>query len=527
MMLRPYQVAAVNAVFDAFDRYRSTLVVKPTGTGKTVVIAECARRFRPKGRALVLAHREELIVQAAEKIRQATDLSVAIEMASQRVAPLFMPDVTVASIQTLSRPTRLNAFAPDSFGLVIVDEAHHSTSASYRTILDYFAQAKILGVTATPDRSDRAGLGAVFESVAFVYDIRTAIREGYLVPIRQKMVDVAGLDLSSVRTTAGDFDQGDLEKAFLQERHLHSIASPLAELVGDRPTIVFATSVAHAHALAEVLGPYVGGADNVRSLDGASDPDVRRRAVVDFGAGKFQFLVNCLLFTEGFDAPRISCVANSRPTKSRSLYAQIVGRGTRLCEGKRDLLVLNFVGQAGHHSLVNTADILGSDVDESVRQRALNLLARRPDLDVLSAIEAAATPEEDTEMASVSAEQRRQLVAKAHYTSVEVNPFESIERTLGIKVGAAGGAPATDAQRFALSRKGIELSKIDQKQADQILGTLSDRYERGLCTFKQAQILARFGLEPNMTFRDAVRAINRIAKNGWKSPTAAQPEGTP
>jgi superfamily II DNA or RNA helicase len=475
-----------------------------------VIAATIAALFRARGRILFIAHREELIQQAADKISRFTSLSVGIEMGDERVSPLFMPDVVIASVQTLSRPNRLLTFGPDAFALIIVDESHHAPSVSYGKIFEYFAAAKLLGLTATPDRSDGVGLGKVFQSVAFTFDIRSGIEQRYLAPIRQQMVHVEGLDLSRIRITAGDFNDGDLEKLLTQEAHLHSVASPLAERASDRPTLVFCATVAHAHALAAVLGRYVGH-QNVRALDGTTDRAVRRQAIEAFEARRFQFLVNCALFTEGFDAPLTSCVAVAKPTTSRALYTQIVGRGTRLALGKEDLLVLNFVGHAGNHCLINTADILGGDADPKVRERALKIITERPEVDVLSALDEAARVRESA---------RQQVVATARYSTVDVNPFEKVESVLGIKVGAGNGVAATAAQRDALTQKGIDIARLDQAQAMQLLAALNDRRSRKLCTYKQAQILVRYGLDPNLTFTEASRAIDRIARNGWKRPTS-------
>ena len=238
--LRPYQVEAVERILLDLDRVRSTLLVCPTGTGKTQIFSEVARRWRPRGRVLVLAHRDELIEQAKTRMEQ-FGLQVKIEKADLCAArDLAGTDVVVASVQTLAHESRRLAYNPSTFGLLIVDEAHHAPAPSYRNIIGYFSGARVLGVTATPDRGDEIALGNIFESVAFEYDLRDAIDEGWLVPIRQKAVTVQGLDLSHVRTTAGDLNDGDLDRVLTEEQTLHGMVGPTVELAGHRPTLIFA-----------------------------------------------------------------------------------------------------------------------------------------------------------------------------------------------------------------------------------------------------------------------------------------------
>lgn len=318
--LRPYQEQAVEGVLRELGQHRATLLVAATGTGKTTIFSEIARLWleQGRGRVLILAHREELITQAARRVATQTGLKVGIEMAEQRIDPLFPPDVVVGTVQTLSKERRRSTLAPDFFGLVIVDEAHHAVADTYGSVIDYFAGAKVLGVTATPDRGDGAAMRQVFESVAYVYEIRDAIEQGYLCQIRQKAVRIEGLDLSSVRTVAGDLNEGDLEGVMLDDENIQAVASATLEEAGGRPTMLFGVTVAHAHALAAALNRYQPGC--ARALDGKSDRDLRRDTLAAFSRGEFQVLSNCALFTEGFDEPSIACVAVARPTKSRAFY---------------------------------------------------------------------------------------------------------------------------------------------------------------------------------------------------------------
>lgn len=508
--LRLYQRQAVDGTLAALAKHRSALIVAATGTGKTTVFMAIAKALRPHGRILVVAHRDELIQQARARIESGAALSVAVEMAEARAVD-SSADVVVASVQTLTRERRLAGFARDAFGLVIVDEAHHATAATYRRILDHFAGAKVLGVTATPDRLDGRGLGAVFETVPFVYEIRDAIEDGWLVPIRQARVVVEDLDLSRVRRTAGDLNEGDLERILTEDGALHGIAQPLVKHAGDRFTLVFAVTVAHARELAEVLGFYAGP-DRVAVVVGADDRELRRRTVRAFAAGEVQFLVNCMVLGEGFDCPSIACVAVARPTASRALYAQMIGRGTRPAPDKRDLLVLDFAGNAGRHHLVSTFDVLSGSADPDVERRAQAAM-NAGDVTILDAIAAAE--------AEIAAERRRAAQLEVRARLVDIDPFT----VLGVHAapGRWGGLPMTDKQRALLERAGLPTGKLDRGQASALIDELLQRSRDRRCTYKQARTLLRFGQDPDVPFEEASRLITAIAANGWRA-LRAEPE---
>jgi superfamily II DNA or RNA helicase len=476
-----------------------------TGTGKTVVFAELARIVRHVGRTLVLAHREELVLQAQAKI-QAVGLRAELEMADHHAGP--NADAVVASVQTLARPGRLRAFPPDAFALVVVDEAHHAAADSYGSILAHFETAKVLGVTATPDRLDKAGLDLVFDTVALRYEIHDAIREGYLVPVRQQTVVVEGFDLSTVRTLAGDLSTHDLAEILAREEILQRIASPLAELAGDRPTLAFMPSVAGAYALAGVLRRY--SAHRVETLDGESPAEQRHATLRAFERGEVGCLVNCSLFTEGFDAPRIACVALARPTKSRALYAQMIGRGTRLMPGKTDLLVIDFAGNAGRHMLVTPADVLGGGESPVVLDRARKLLAESQGADVLEVLDQARGEQAKAERAA--------LTVKARYRAHDVDPFGVLGVTAPRSSYMAGGA--SEKQLAALDRFKIDFdpAKITRGEASALIATMVDRFKRGLCSYKQAKLLARYGYNGDVTRADATTLIDAIKAAGWRRP---------
>jgi superfamily II DNA or RNA helicase len=341
-----------------------------TGLGKTVVAALVLDQIlnaTPARRALVVAHREELLRQARDTIESWTCRSTSLEMAQSRDDG--QGDVVVASVPSLVR--RLDRYDPRRYELLVVDEAHHIPAQTYQDILAHFPAAKALGLTATADRLDGVGLGRDFESVAFAYELRDAIKDGWLAPLRVRRV-AAEIDLATCRVTAGDLNEGDLERIMLAEAALHAVAEPTARLTAGRSALIFAVTVAHALALAEVLGRYVG-AERVLTVSGQDSRDHRRDAFARFLAGDIPYLVNVMLATEGVDLPRCDAVVVARPTQSRALFAQMIGRGTRLFPGKQDLLVLDFVGNSGRHRLVSPVDLLGGD-DEDVKTRATRRL---------------------------------------------------------------------------------------------------------------------------------------------------------
>jgi superfamily II DNA or RNA helicase len=300
---RPYQEDAFTGVRTQLRDNRSTLLVLPTGSGKTFIFSRIAHDWPERDyaqelsqRVLVLAHRDELLQQARQRIAKETGELVGLEQAEARAG---LERIVVGSVQTLCQPDRLGGWKPDAFGLVICDEAHHGPSPSYKRIFEHFASAKLLGVTATPDRADEKAMGQVFESVAYVYEIEDAISDAWLVPIRVRQVFIDAIKLAACRTTAGDLNQGDLDAAMAVEEALHGVVNATIEQAGDRKTIVYTTSVDNATRLAEIFNRYQPG--TARDVNGKTPMDIRRGILAGFERGDFQRLVNCGIATEGFD----------------------------------------------------------------------------------------------------------------------------------------------------------------------------------------------------------------------------------
>ena len=353
-VLRPYQEAARKKIHAEWEHGRfRTLLVLPTGTGKTIVFASIAAdQVRAGDRVLILAHRGELLEQAADKLQRSTGLVSAVEKAESTCLDSWYR-VVVGSVQTLQRSARLERFPRDYFGTIIIDEAHHSITDGYRRILDYFDSAKVLGVTATPDRGDMRNLGEVFDSLAYEYKLTDAIKDGYLCRIMAQTIPLK-LDISNVALSGGDYSVGELGTAL--DPYLSQIADEMAARCAGRKTVVFLPLIKTSQKFRDLLN-----AKGFRAAEVNGQSDDRKQVLSDFEADKYNVLCNSMLLTEGWDCPSVDCVVVLRPTKVRSLYSQMVGRGTRLSPGKKDLLLLDFLWMTDRHELCRPADLVCED----------------------------------------------------------------------------------------------------------------------------------------------------------------------
>lgn len=360
--LRPYQQETVRAVVKGWadpgdgDPSRQ-LVVVPTGGGKTVIFAKLAEVKQGVGqKTLILAHREELIGQAVDKIRAATGIVAHVEKA-ERHAPRSA-SVVVASVQTLTRAARLESWGPDHFGLVVCDEAHHAISPSWRTVLSRFdGTADVVGVTATPDRGDKRTLAEYFTSLAYEVRLVDLIRDGYLCPITIRAVPVE-IDIRQVKSVAGDFDAGQLGDAL--EPYLGQIARSVRQYARGRRTLAFLPLIATSRKFVDACRAEGITAEHVDGVD-----DERAGKLAAFEMSGWDILSNAMLLTEGYDDPGIDCVIVLRPTKSRALYAQMIGRGTRTHPLKNDLLILDFLWMHERHSIAGPSSLVASSPEEA------------------------------------------------------------------------------------------------------------------------------------------------------------------
>ena len=522
MELRTYQKEAVQAIMQQWENgFPKTLLVLPTGCGKTIVFAkvteECVRRGK---RVLILAHRGELLRQAADKLYKATGIMSALEKAESSCADSWYR-VTVGSVQTLMREKRLAQFAPDHFDTIIIDEAHHCISDSYQRILNYFDGAQVLGVTATPDRGDMKNLGTVFDSLAYEYTLPKAIREGYLSPIKAVTIPLQ-IDFSGVGTQQGDFKAGDIDTAL--DPYLCRIADEMKNYCRNRKTVVFLPLVKTSQKFRDILNEKGFTAAEVNG-----NSNERAQILADFENGKYNVLCNSMLLTEGWDCPGVDCIIVLRPTKIRGLYCQMVGRGTRLCEGKKELLLLDFLWHTERHELCRPAHLIceSEEAAEKMTENMSENAGRAFDLE--EAAEKASddvTAQREESLAKTLAEmktRKRQLVDPLQYEmSIQAEDLSSYSPVFGWEM-----SPPTENQKRALEKYGIYPDEIENAgKAKLILDRLDKRRNAGLTTPKQIRLLERKGFTHVGTwdFETAKRLINRIAANGWKVPHDIDPQ---
>ena len=520
MELRPYQQEAREAVEHQWREVDRTLLVLPTGCGKTIVFASVtADRVSAGDRVLILAHRGELLEQAADKLRQAVGLGCAVEKAGESCLSSWYR-VVVGSVQTLMREKRLEQFPPDYFGTIVIDEAHHAVSDSYRRILDHFSDAKVLGVTATPDRGDMRDLGAVFESLAYEYTLPRAIREGYLTPIQALTVPLT-LDISGVSMQSGDFKASEIDTAL--DPYLEQIAGEMAQLCADRKTVVFLPLVKTSQKFRDILNGH-----GFRAAEVNGESTDRAEVLADFDAGKYNVLCNSMLLTEGWDCPSVDCVVVLRPTKVRGLYCQMVGRGTRLSPGKGNLLLLDFLWMTERHELCHPASLICES--EEVARRMTENLAEETGcpVDLEEAVQQASEDviaQREEALAKQLEEMRkrkRRLVDPLQYEmSIHAEDLADYVPAFGWEV-----LPPTAEQQEALSNAGILPDGVESAgKARLLLDRLAKRREEGLTTPKQIRFLEQRGFRSvgTWSFASAKHMIDRIAGNGWKTPRSIVP----
>ena len=346
MELRPYQKDCIDTI--EAQPPGAYLVQMPTGMGKTVTFANIPRHGE---RMLILSHREELV----EQPRKYFNCSYGVERAAQHSGG---EEVVSASVQSMAR--RLDRYDPEDFGLIICDEAHHAVAHTYRKIFDYFNPEKLIGFTATPNRGDKIRLDNIFSKIIFQRDLRWGIKNGYLCDITCRRVDI-GFDLSAVHTRRGDYAPGELDEAM--DGTADAIAQAYRELtVG--ATLIFAVSVHQCEEIAKRIPGAVVVTGETRD----------RAAIIQaFAAGEIPCIVNCMVFTEGTDIPRVETVIVARPTQSESLYTQMVGRGLRLYPGKDKLLLIDCVGITGKANLCTAPSLLGLDMDSVPTRKAYEI----------------------------------------------------------------------------------------------------------------------------------------------------------
>lgn len=522
MEFRPYQQEAKDAIFEQWDNgVKKTLLVLPTGCGKTVVFAKVTEDcVRQGNRVLILAHRGELLDQAADKLMKTTGLGCALEKAENTCLGSWFR-VVVGSVQTLMRQKRLDQFPEDFFDTIIIDEAHHCISDSYQKVLKHFPDAQILGVTATPDRGDMQNLGQFFESLAYEYTLPKAIKEGYLTPIKALTIPLK-IDMSSVSVQTGDFKASDIGTAL--DPYLEGIAEEMKKYCSDKKTVVFLPLVKTSQKFRDLLNEHGFQAAEVNG-----NSQDRAEILADFETGKYNVLCNSMLLTEGWDCPSVDCIVVLRPTKVRSLYCQMVGRGTRLFPGKDHLLLLDFLWHTERHELCHPASLICSN--EEVAQKMTENLeeAAGCPIDIEDAEQKASedvVAQREEALAKQLAEMKRRkkkLVDPLQFEmSIQAEDLSGYVPAFGWEMG-----PPSDKQKSTLEKLGILPDQIENAgKAAKLLDRLDKRRNEGLTTPKQIRFLEGRGFQHVGTwqFDTARKLIDRIAANGWRIPSDIIPQ---
>lgn len=523
MELRPYQQQAKDAIFSEWKNgIKKTLLVLPTGCGKTIVFAKVAEECVKGGsRVLILAHRGELLDQAADKIGKSTGLGCATEKAEQTCLGSWFR-IVVGSVQSMMREKRLNQFPNDYFNTIIIDEAHHCISDSYQKVLRHFPDAEVLGVTATPDRGDMQNLGTVFESLAYEYTLPKAIKEGYLSPIKAVTIPLK-IDMSAVGVQAGDFKSGDIATAL--DPYLESIAEEMEKYCSNKKTVVFLPLVKTSQKFRDILNNH-----GFKAAEVNGDSKDRAEILEAFDKDQYNVLCNSMLLTEGWDCPSVDCIVVLRPTKVRSLYCQMVGRGTRLSPetNKDHLLLLDFLWHTERHELCRPASLICESAE--VAQKMTENMEKDAGC-VIDIEEAEKTASEDV-VAQREEALAKQLSEMKRRKKRLVDPLQfemSIQaEDLSGYVPAFGWemAPPSDGQKKTLEKLGILPDAIENAgKASKILDRLDKRRREGLTTPKQIRFLESRGFQHVGTwqFETAKNMIDRIAGNGWRVPSGIIP----
>lgn len=523
MELRPYQQQAKDAIFSEWENgIKKTLLVLPTGCGKTIVFAKVAEECVKGGsRVLILAHRGELLDQAADKIGKSTGLGCATEKAEQTCLGSWFR-IVVGSVQSMMREKRLNQFPNDYFNTIIIDEAHHCISDSYQKVLRHFPDAEVLGVTATPDRGDMQNLGTVFESLAYEYTLPKAIKEGYLSPIKAVTIPLK-IDMSAVGVQAGDFKSGDIATAL--DPYLENIAEEMEKYCSNKKTVVFLPLVKTSQKFRDILNNH-----GFKAAEVNGDSKERAEILEAFDKDQYNVLCNSMLLTEGWDCPSVDCIVVLRPTKVRSLYCQMVGRGTRLSPetNKDHLLLLDFLWNTERHELCHPASLICESAE--VAQKMTENMEKDAGC-VIDIEEAEKTASEDV-VAQREEALAKQLSEMKRRKKRLVDPLQfemSIQaEDLSGYVPAFGWemAPPSDGQKKTLEKLGILPDAIENAgKASKILDRLDKRRREGLTTPKQIRFLESRGFQHVGTwqFETAKNMIDRIAGNGWRVPSGIIP----
>lgn len=518
MILRPYQMEAINAIEQEWKAgNRKTILDLPTGTGKTIVFSKLAENWIRTGeRVLILAHRGELLEQAADKMFQVTGLKCNIEKAEQSAFDGWNR-ITVGSIQTMMRESRLKQFPQGYYGVIIVDEAHHTLADTYQRVLNHFPSAKVLGVTATIDRGDQRSLGQYFDSIAYSYPLPKAIRDGYLCRIMAQTIPLQ-IDLTAVKEQAGDFQAASLDNALTP--YLVQIVQEMKTHCANRKTLVFLPLIKTSQYMRDLLND---AGFHACEVNGNSQD--RKEIIKAFAFGQYNVCCNSMLLTEGFDCPPVDCVVCLRPTKIRSLYCQIIGRGTRIHPGKQNLLLLDFLWLTQKHDLCRPAYLLAENEYQAKAATAAINEADGP-IDIEQMQELAVEGEIHEREAALQKELERLKKKRGAVTDpLEFAMHIHDENLAGYQPRSIMDKQPPDLEQLTkLMQAGIDATKISScGQAEAYLDALQNRND--LATPNAVRKLHQYGFRnvegwPKET---ATKMLRRLAMNNWRIPASISP----
>lgn len=529
--LRYYQQEAVSAIKGEFSRVDSTLAVLATGLGKTQCF--CALASEWQGRVLMLADRDELVTQMADRYRKMFG-----EQVGREQGPEFCNGerIVVASLDTVRQPKRLERMLACKFTLAIIDEAHIAMAKTRRKVLDELKAngAKILGVTATPDRSDGKGLGAIFETVAYKMDILEGIEEGWLVPIEAFGCELPQLDLHEVKTTAGDFNVSQLEVRVVKA--VEGIVKGVMQHHPDKKSILFFPGKKSAELACERFNSLEPGSTCV--VTDSTPAHERSQTMRDIRAGKYKRFCNVQIAAKGFDWPEAELIVHGRPTKSRSLYAQMTGRGTRTAPGVTDpfpdkedsvvrrfeisksskpkCIVMDFVGNVplGLTQKIQTAeDLLGGEYSEEEVSLAKKEREKRPGKgdDVRQSLAAAR---------ALLRAQAKQTQSTVKCVLDPMDPFAICgASSYGVDVGGFGDELASENQVAGLMKWGYkreQLEGLTKRGASRLFNEAKKRARHRKCSIAQRTFLVKNGITKDVSFKAATDLIGFIIRHKRK-----------
>lgn len=527
------RAAYIGFTVDKDNRYLLSNKIITHNCGKTVIFSQIVKELNDANKkVLILAHRGELLEQTQDKLSKFGILSV-LEKAEFH-ADIENDNIIVASIQSISRDNRLLNYPKDYFDAIIIDEAHHAVSDTYMKVINYFSTAKLLGVTATPNRSDVRSVSDIFESVAYTYNIRDAIDEHWLSPICIQRIPIE-IDLSEVRVSCGDYVPSDLENVL--HPYLVEIANKLKDIAADRKTLIFTPTIAIGEEFTEILN---NAGFRAACVSGKSkDRDEIKQKLHN---GELNVVCNSMLWVEGFDEPSVDCIINLRATKSTSLYTQIIGRGLRLSPqtAKENLLVLDFLWHSGRkgYDILSPVNLFIDSNKASYAEKILNKCECEDLFELEKQADAAKLLAENLKNASkkffmgieIKELKNPNLSYSYNYSqldSVSIMNDEAVKFYTGKDVFKWYPyhkweiEPLTSKQAEMLSSNGFDLKKIPYKgMASKLIDTVFKHKETNRCSFKQYKFLTKRGFRnvDKWSKSDAAKMMDIISKNNWRLP---------